>query len=81
VLTRWLEQGAPYEGPAAPTSLATQRVAQWERFFMATRSRRGSSAAMPTSTCSSRTCTSKTIPSASTSGSCARPRHRGSRRD
>ena len=33
VLTRWLEQGAPYEGPAAPTSLATQRVAQWERFF------------------------------------------------
>ena len=33
VLTRWLEQGAPYEGPAAPTPLATQRVAQWERFF------------------------------------------------
>ena len=29
----WLEQGAPYEGPAAPTPLATQRVAQWERFF------------------------------------------------
>ena len=33
VLTRWLEQGAPYEGPAAPSPLATQRVAQWERFF------------------------------------------------
>ena len=33
VLTQWLEQGAPYEGPAAPTPLATQRVAQWERFF------------------------------------------------
>ena len=32
-LTQWLEQGAPYEGPAAPTPLATQRVAQWERFF------------------------------------------------
>jgi hypothetical protein len=32
-LTRWLEQGAPYEGPAAPTPLAMQRVAQWERFF------------------------------------------------
>ena len=33
VLTQWLEQGAPYEGPAAPTPLATQRIAQWERFF------------------------------------------------
>ena len=28
VLTQWLEQGAPYEGPAAPTPLATQRVAR-----------------------------------------------------
>ncbi|MDM0111675.1 fatty acid cis/trans isomerase [Variovorax sp. J22R133] len=32
-LTRWLEQGAPAEEATAPSALARQRVAQWERFF------------------------------------------------
>ena len=38
-LTRWIEQGAPYAGPAAPLPLAQQRVAQWEASSTATRSR------------------------------------------
>ncbi|MET0543278.1 MAG: fatty acid cis/trans isomerase [Variovorax sp.] len=32
-LTRWIEQGAPYEGAAPLSPLAAQRVAMWERFF------------------------------------------------
>lgn len=32
-LTQWIEKGAPYEGPPAPSGLAMQRVAQWELFF------------------------------------------------
>ncbi len=32
-LTQWLEKGAPYEGPPAPSGLAMQRVAQWEWFL------------------------------------------------
>jgi len=32
-LTRWLEQGAPAEPATGPSSLALQRVAQWEGFF------------------------------------------------
>ena len=33
VLTRWIERGAPYEGPPALAPLALQRIAMWERFF------------------------------------------------
>ncbi|RZL86586.1 MAG: peptidylprolyl isomerase [Variovorax sp.] len=33
VLTRWLEAGAPYEGPPAVPAAAQQRIAQWERFL------------------------------------------------
>ena len=33
VLTRWIERGAPYEGPPPITPLALQRIAMWERFF------------------------------------------------
>ncbi|MDM0028614.1 fatty acid cis/trans isomerase [Variovorax saccharolyticus] len=33
VLSRWIERGAPYEGPAPVTPLALQRIAMWERFF------------------------------------------------
>jgi len=32
-LTQWLERGAPAEPARAPSALALQRVAQWERFF------------------------------------------------
>ncbi|MEJ8857272.1 fatty acid cis/trans isomerase [Variovorax robiniae] len=32
-LTRWLAEGAPAAAPPAPSALALQRVAQWERFF------------------------------------------------
>ncbi|MDM0011758.1 fatty acid cis/trans isomerase [Variovorax sp. J22P168] len=33
VLKRWIERGAPFEGPPALTPLALQRIAMWERFF------------------------------------------------
>ena len=33
VLTRWLERGAAYEGPAPLAPALLQRVAAWERFF------------------------------------------------
>lgn len=33
VLKRWIERGAPYEGPPPLAPLALQRVAMWERFF------------------------------------------------
>jgi len=33
VLTRWLEQGARYEGPAPLPAATVERVAEWERFF------------------------------------------------
>jgi hypothetical protein len=32
-LTRWLAQGAPYEGPPAMPAPVTERIASWERFF------------------------------------------------
>ena len=32
-LTRWLEQGARYEGPSPLPAATAQRVAEWERFF------------------------------------------------
>jgi len=33
VLTRWIERGAPFEGPPALAPLARERIATWERFF------------------------------------------------
>lgn len=32
-LKRWIERGAPFEGPPATTPLALQRIGMWERFF------------------------------------------------
>ena len=81
VLTQWLEQGAPYEGPAAPTPLATQRIAQWERFFNGDSLKERLFSRYAYEHLFLAHLYFDDDPERRSSGSCARPRPRGSRRD